>query len=107
MSPMPVLNFALDGAQQISSSKGHLWIKCKFVLEPYRKHHSKSTGHHGSYCGCRGLIRGLPIVWMLIAKFEAQVGHLTRVQKSQHLTSILSPGNECCSKHTLREDLPV
>ena len=51
------LNFALEGAWQFSSGKGHFhWEDVSLYLEPCRRHHSKSTGHH---CECRGLFRAL------------------------------------------------
>lgn len=60
------LNFALEGAQQfflwclVRHVRGHfLQGNFKFVLEVCKGHYSKSTGHQGNRCGCRGLFWGL------------------------------------------------
>ena len=50
----------LEGAHQFLSVEGTLlWGICKLLLELYKRHNSKSTGHHGNCCGCRVLFRDL------------------------------------------------
>ena len=60
---MQALNFALEGVQQFSPGKERALLSngenVTLYLEPWKGHHSKSIGHHGSCCGCQGGFRGL------------------------------------------------